>query len=385
VAVEHRANALRMLSFAQTTLGDTAAGVPVMRRALALMESTGKHPFNLYLSIAVEHTDDLTRLGDAAAAESGLRAILAESQQKNGLDHVDTLHVETRLAALLHVTGRRDEARGIREALLARIAAGGGGANAAMTRVVGRNSAISYLQEGQFDAAASASEMNLEQTRRAIPDSILAAAASLRHGQVLTATGAYDEAAPLLDRAIDLLAQHMGADLLPQARMLFDSTRAQLLLVRGDAAQAAAQLQRQLEAARLGGAVVWLDQVRALNLLAAAQLALRQPDAARRSAETALAELQRANTPAGYPALKAEALLQLGRASLVAGAPQAAAEHISASLELRRGQDVEHRQKSRWPNAAWRSATRRRRRTCCAAPPPGWPRTAQSANTCFGH
>src|SRR5205085_1917428 len=103
------------------------------------------------LTILVELADTQLKLVDVAGAEHSLREALALSQQRNGDLHIDTLHVETRLGALLHATSRRAEGREWLASALGKLGKGPGTATPNVVEPVRRNYANGLIADGRIE------------------------------------------------------------------------------------------------------------------------------------------------------------------------------------------------------------------------------------------
>ena len=94
-------------------------------------------------------------LADMPTAERSLREALALSLRLNGNRHVDTFHVETRLARLLHETGRRRESWELHDSMLSRVAQTKEASTPQLMSRLRRYWAASLLDEGRTEEAAA--------------------------------------------------------------------------------------------------------------------------------------------------------------------------------------------------------------------------------------
>ena len=332
------ASAWRLEARASSWLGDWDAATRLHEKSITEAKKSEPAVFSLVLTNAVELADVHASEAHVATAEKLYRDILLESRRRNGDNHVDTMHVETRLANFLHETSRRAEARTIREALQKKIELGEGGGTPNFTGIVRRNAASSLFNEGQFDAAAGLMLTNLELRRRLYPNSITLATAVLNMASLSTEIGHYEEAGALLDEAEKMQQAALGSAAAPITRNRFLLARARLQIVTGRAEHA----MNTLNAVTLPGVGVTglsLDRVRTNNLRAAANLQLNRLNEAMASAGAALDELSASGGRDYYQTLEADAQLQLGDALLRSGDTAAARHAFERALLLRKAND----------------------------------------------
>ena len=332
------ATAWRLEARASSWLGDWDAATRLHEKSITEAKKSEPEVFSLVLTNTVELAEVYASGAHVATAEKLYRDILLESRRRNGENHVDTLHVETRLANFLHETSRRAEARTIREALQKKIELGEGGGTPNFTGIVRRNAASSLFNEGQFDAAAGLMLTNLELRRRLYPNSITLATAVLNMASLSTEIGRDEDANTLLDEAEKMQQAALGSAAAPITRNRFLLARARLQIVTGRAELAMATL-NAVTLPGVGVAGLSLDRVRTNNLRAAANLQLGRVDDAIASARIALGELTAASDRDYYQTLEADAQLQLGEALLRAGDTPAARNAFERALLLRKAND----------------------------------------------
>ncbi len=332
------ASAWNLEARASNWLGDGNAATRLHEQSIAEAKKSDPEAFSLVLTNTVELAEVHARGTRVAVAEKLYRDILVESRRRNGENHVDTLHVETRLASFLHDTSRRVEARAIREALQRKIELGEGGGTPNFTGIVRRNAAASLFNEGRFDDAALLMSINLELRRQLYPNSITLATAVLNMALLSTEIGRYEEAGALLDEAEKMQQAALGSAAAPITRNRFLLARARLQIVTGLAEQAI----NTLNAVTLPGSAATglsLDRVRTNNLRASANLKPNRVDAAMACARAALDELIGSSERDYYQTLEADAQLQLGESLFRGGGMAAARIALERALLLRKAND----------------------------------------------
>ena len=332
---EHLSEALRFEAVANAFLGRWNVAMPMQERALAEARKNDFRPFNSALTTTVELADTHAWRGDVPAAERIYREILAESMRRNGELHVDTVHVEARLVGFLHATSRGKEARALRDSILNKLARSEGKTDVGLAGMITRNAAISLFTEGQFAQAAPLITEASDQARRFLPNSIVLAARLLPQGQLLTETGRYAEAGPVLDEAASVVKAAMGADAHPVITLRFQQARARLLITSRRADRAIEMLRPLVSAPVPDGVVLAIDHLRAQNMLASAYVAAGELSGAIETAQAVLNQLQRSTVGDYFQSIEADARLQLGRAQARAGYPRAARVNLERSLSLR--------------------------------------------------
>lgn len=336
---EELSTAWRLEGRANYWLGHWDAAVQLHQRSIAEARKYEPEALNIVLSNVVELAEVHARRGDVALAERLYRDILDESTRRNGETHVDTVHVETRLANFLHETSRRTESRRMREATLRKLDQGKSGDTPNLIGQVQRNTAAGLFNEGQFEAASRFMAADLELRRRLYPNSTTLATALLNQGLLLLETGRYSEAAPLLAEATLTQSAALGPDAQAAALTRFILAQARLSIVSGRAHEAVEPLLQLASASVPKGIVIPLEQVRAQITLVAAYLQQGQVDSAIGAARSALEQIQRSSMREYYQSLEADAALQLGRAQLRAGDARAARPNLERSLSLRTASD----------------------------------------------
>jgi eukaryotic-like serine/threonine-protein kinase len=271
-------------------------------------------------------------------AEAHYRQILSDSLRLNGTTHVDTLHVETRMAAFLHATSRRNEARAIDEAIRRKIELHKSTYTANLLDVVDRNLAKNMFAEGRFYDATHLMSAHLEQVRRTLPDSVTLANSLLNYSSLLRELGDYNNAKKLLDEAVLVNSAALGSTVNAVIQNRFLLARAQLHIVSGEAELALPVLSQVLRTTGVPSGAS-LDRIRANILLAAADLKLGRASQVFDIANIALEELSRPLVKGYYQTLEADAQLQIGRAHLQSSSAAKARVALERAVALREAND----------------------------------------------
>ena len=332
------ATALRLEARANHSLGHWNAAAEAYEQANVLAKHPDSAAFNLALTTTLELADVRARQAQVAMTEKLYRDILGESIARNGETHIDTLHVQIRLAHFLHETSRRTEARALLQPFVKKLQRGEGGDTPNLQGIVARNVAGTLFYEGQFAAAAGGIATDLDLRRRLYPNSVSLATAMMGKVLLSTETGRYEEASTLLDAAQKMNAAALGRDAHPVMANRFLLARAHLQTITGRP-DLALQTLKSVAAADSQANAVSLDRVRANIMRAAAHLKLGQPDEAIISASAAREELSNPTVRNFYQSLEADTELLTGKALLKTGAAALARAALERALALRIAND----------------------------------------------
>ncbi len=278
-------------------------------------------------------------LGDLARAETALQEALAMSQQLNGPDHVDTLHVELRLMRLYADTSRAAEAAALEARLRRRVEEPAtqhdGNLNATLLRALTQRS----WESGRLADAQALSERLVPTMQRFTGPSTVLAASLQAQGRILGAQGRFDEATRHLGDAEAMLRQVLGPGATAAALATVRIDRAALDVRAGRTPQALARLD-EVDAALPAN----LPEARALRPLLARWRAAALRGASRAAdAETlargGLSALGPPWRPTDLPRLRADLLLEQGLALAALGRTSAAREALANALALRTASD----------------------------------------------
>jgi serine/threonine protein kinase len=338
VAHDELSPALRLAARANYWLGDWERARVLFEQALAEVRREALASPDLIVTELLELSEVYARQADVENAERLLREAHDLSLQRNGASHVDTIHVETRLAGFLHDTGRRGEAHRLMASALQNIEA----STDHTPNVIGqvqRSNASNLFNEGQLEASARWSASDLELRRRLYPNSTTLASALYAEGRLQVELGHFESAAALLDEGSEVYRAGLGDAAEPVTRNRFLLLQAHLAVARGDARTALEYLQRIAPAKDLAALKLPLDAMSADITRSAALLQLNQDKDAQAAARAALETLQRSPLRRYYPVFEADALLQLGRAQLRSGEAAAARGALERALALRSAED----------------------------------------------
>jgi tetratricopeptide (TPR) repeat protein len=151
--------------------------------------------------VLVELAETEQKLVDIAGAEAHLRAALDLTRERNGELHVDTLHVETRLGALLHATSRRAEGRRFLASALGKLGKGPGTNTPNVIDPVRRNHASALLADGHLEEADALIARDLASQRERGARGLPYANTLRTAARAKTLLGLYAEAQRDLDEA----------------------------------------------------------------------------------------------------------------------------------------------------------------------------------------
>ncbi|HET6981567.1 MAG TPA: serine/threonine-protein kinase [Myxococcaceae bacterium] len=317
-------------------MGDCQAAVPIYEEALREARTPGTGRLSTQVAVLIQLGSAAWCLADLPRAERYLREALELSTRLNGERHLDTFHVETRLARLLHESSRREEAWRLHDAMMAKVSEVKGAQTPHLVRRIELNWMANLLDEGQIDAAARMQKQAAQRDQRQGTRGLLLANALLGRARMQVAQGRYEEALAVLAEAEKVRSDALGPGALPRALDSIRVDRAAAQLARGDAA-ATLETLGTVSTAAPPGALLPLVGLRAEILRAAAHLQLGDPAEARANASAALESLRQSSLRPYFRTLEADALLALGAAQCRQG-DVLAEETLRSGLELRRAE-----------------------------------------------
>jgi eukaryotic-like serine/threonine-protein kinase len=333
--------ALGYLARARFWLGDLVGAGAAYREDIADARRREPEALGELITALLGSADVELALGHIAEAEAQLRTALDESTRRNGEWHVDTVHAETRLGALLHATGRRAEGRRLLEDAAAKTGRGGELGSANLIGPVQRNLGMALLADGRWQDAARPLAENLALKRRLAVGGLLAGA--LDDMAVLDSlTGRYAAAHALLEEATATWAEVAAGKADPARANRYRLHAGQLLLAEGEPAAAAARFAEVVPPRDAAAMPLDADRVAADAGRARAALELGELDAAFGAATAARERLERAPTRGYWTALEADVLLVLGRIETRRGEHAAARAHLERALALRTAAEDPH-------------------------------------------
>ena len=315
--------------------GDIARAADRIGAALALAERSGQTRGNVYRSLLSYQTVLLRARGDLTAAFAMLKKTQRLDEENGHTDSIDYLGARREEASMLLAWGEVRGAQAIMAPLLARWR--GLSEDGAPPTWFDLTRGVLLLRLGDAPAAHALLATVAERVR-AQGDMPAIATADFTLAQALLAMGRLDEAERSLRAVQDAPASQRVW------RMTPTTLRAQLLLARGKAAQAAPLIESEL--ARLGWPGAPPTSALANALRVAAQVALALPDAsgAQAFAAAAVAASESLAREPGASADVGEALLWLAQAQRSNGSPELANGTAQrAARALAAGLGDEHR------------------------------------------
>jgi serine/threonine-protein kinase len=311
---EALARALSWAGRARYWLGDYAGAESLYVQALAQTRRVAP----TYLQGSLTHSLGLAEtqfaLGKIDQAEAQMRATLAESIHRNGTLHMDTVHTETRLGAVLHSTSRRVEGRQLLQNAAAKVQ-GSGLDNLNLQLPVYRNLGLAQLADGRIEQAEKSLAQSLALNRQIESPARLAWALD-DEAALYTELGRFAEAQRLLGEASATWQRIAGDSADPATFNRFHLDLGNLLLARGDPDAALESFLRVSAPRDVGLMPLNIDAMRAAIGLANTYLQLGRSAEAQQLAQMTRDTLAHSPIRSYYQDLESDALLVLGRAQL---------------------------------------------------------------------
>ncbi|MGZ6059802.1 MAG: protein kinase domain-containing protein [Myxococcaceae bacterium] len=315
--------------YAEQRLGHCAEALELYRSALAWSRSPRTGQASAQVTALIQVADAAACLADIPTAERTLREALELSLRLNGERHVDTFHVETRLARLLHETGRRGESWELHDSMLSRVALTKEASTPQLMSRLRRSWAASLLDEGRTEEAAVVFRQMPGGDRVVRP---YIKAVTLQAEAVLAvAEGRLAEALSGLGEAERLLLEVVGPSASSAALDEVRLDRAAALVAARRADEALEVLQR-VGTWTDPGAALPRASLRAGTLRARALLLRDKPEEAEREAGRVLTTLERSPMRPYFQALEADALYRLGAAECRGAEVGPGEKHLRAAL-----------------------------------------------------
>ncbi len=268
-------------------------------------------------------------LADMPTAERSLREALALSLRLNGDRHVDTFHVETRLARLLHETGRRRESWELHDSMLSRVAQTKEASTPQLMSRLRRYWAASLLDEGRTEEAAAVFR-EIPKVAPATRPYIKALALQFE-ATLAVAEGRLAEALSRLDEAEQLFREVVGPSASTAALDEVRLDRA-AALVEGRRADEALSVLEGVGSSPDAAAALSRASLRAGTLRARALLLEGKPEEAEREAGRVVTTLERSPMRPYFQALELDALVRLGAAECRGEDAGRGETHLRAAL-----------------------------------------------------
>ena len=324
--------ALHLLARAHVLQGEPRRADGLYERALQVQQRIEPPSQVATAQTRIARGEGLIAQGCYRDAAEWLQAGRTQTEVALGTQHVSVLILGSRLAAALHASGRREEARALHATTVQRALELRGEDDTLTVPLTRMDWARSLLAEGAFEESLALVEQVNAVNRRHYDGSVVLGGGLFTQGQLNCLLGNFDRAAALFDEGESHWRRGTAGGSAPWRfnRMLFD--RARLALARRDA-ETALSLLDQVELPPSGTVTLPTDEVEraligvrvhALTGAASAALPLLN-DAVDRIAASGMV-LQR-------PAWQAELELARAEASLAAGdvaAAEAAARSAAA-------------------------------------------------------
>jgi serine/threonine-protein kinase len=325
--------ALLLAGMARHSAGASAEAEPLFQRAIDQATDLGD-------AALAWRTGPLGSLGLAqlaqwkfGAAETSLRAALAQAATVHGEGHPSELSPAVRLVQLLRVVGRADEARALEERLGRALERPDPRYDQATRLDLQGSLAESLLLRGRPDLGLAPLEAKVGAIRSTVPGSAAMANAQRRLATALALMGRLDEASKAQGDAESTWRRLVGRELTPDGTAPFALSRAEIEMERGEPAAALQALEAVAGVA--GPSAVERDVLRSRALRS-----LGREGEALAAAEAAVASLAAMAEGSRPVAIYAEALQARGQAQLATGDAPAAAASLEAALALRRANDA---------------------------------------------
>jgi len=336
VADEDRVGtALHLAARARVQLGAPADGEQLYRESIA----------EVHKETPVAHVNivqGLVALGECQAMQHRVDAALQTYREAvdTGRKHLGesdpgVIAAQSRLAALLHASGQREEGRRLHQDALRRVLDVKGSNDTLFTPIVRMDFGRSLFADGRLQEALELVVLTNESNSRHYQGSAVLGQGLRTQAAICTALGRYDEARDLFVQAQVHWLQGTGPGLQAWRHNRFVLDEARLDLAVGDA-QAA--IQRLAKVAPHGDPNLSRpspDELERDMLLSAAQVQLGDSGEALRLASLACDRLAAFTVPAWFPALDADARQQQARAWLFAGDAVRARSAFEQALALR--------------------------------------------------
>ena len=327
--------ALHLAARARVQLGAAADGERLYRESIA--EVHKEKPL-AHLNIV----QGLVALGECQAMQHKVDAALqtfrdaADTGRRHlGESDIGAIHAQSRLAALLHATGQREEGRRLHQDALRRVLEVKGSDDTLSTPVVRMDCGRSLFADGRLAEALELIVATNESNRRHYQGSAVLGQGLRTQAAVCTAFGRYEEARDLFAQAQVHWRQGTGPGIQAWRHNRFVLDAAGLDLAVG-AAQAA--IDRLAQVAPHGDpnpSRPSPDEVERDTLLSRAHWLLGDAGESLRLATAACDRLAAFAVPAWFPALDADARQQQAQAWLLAGDTVRARNAFEHALALR--------------------------------------------------
>lgn len=317
--------------YAEERLGNCGNASELYRQSLAWSRDPKVGQPSSQVTALIQLASAARCLGDMPGAERMLREALALSMRVNGQQHVDTFHVETRLARLLHESGRRQESWEVHHSMLARIAQTPDATTPQLMRPVRRDWVASLLDEGRVEEAVAVAREEKTPPPKSRP--FVVALALRTDAALAVAEGRATDALPLLAEAERLMTGLLGPDAPAAAMDDLRLERAAALLVAGRSSEALEAVQ-DVGTSTDPAAVLPVASLRAGLVRANALFRNGRREDSRAEARRVLSTLEASPLRSYFSAIEADGLLVLGKTECAGVDPDSGEKHLRAGLDI---------------------------------------------------
>jgi serine/threonine-protein kinase len=333
---DRMSTALHLAARARVQLGEYAEGERLYRDSIDELRKTTPVPQVVLLQTAVSLAECLAAQQEIDAAIQTLREAGDAGRKSLGPTDPGPIVADSRLAALLHGVGQRDEARRLHEASLQRVLEVKGEDDTLFTPIVRSDYGRSLFAEGQLQKAEDQIGRVVATNRRHYPDSAVLGQVLRTLASIATARGRYTEARSLFAEATQAWSKGTGATLHPSRTNRFLLDEARLDLAMRESARAVERLSRIVEPLNAAALPLRNEEVERDILLSRASLQTGDAACALALARGAQEQIVTSRARALFPALEADASIQLAQAQLANGDSANARAYAERALALRR-------------------------------------------------
>jgi serine/threonine protein kinase len=332
---DRMSTALHLAARARVQLGEYAEGEKLYRESLEELRKSRAVPQVALLQGAVALAECLVAQQKLDAAIETLREASETARKTLGPGEPGVIVADSRLAALLQGIGRRDEARRLHEDALRRVLAIKGEDETLFTPIVRSDYGRSLFADGQLQRAQDQIDRVVAINRRHYPDSAVLGQILRTRASIATARGHYTEARELFAEATRSWSKGTGATLHPSRNNRFLLDEARLDLALREPARAIERLERVV--APLNATALPMHNEEAERDILLSRACLQAGDSARALSLARSAHAQVVDSPARalFPALEADASVQLAQAQLATGDAANARTNAERALALR--------------------------------------------------
>jgi tetratricopeptide (TPR) repeat protein len=337
VADEDRmSTALHLAARARVQLGEYAEGERLYRDSIEELRKAKPVPQVALLQGAVGLAECLAVQQEFDAAIQTLREASENARRTLGPSDPGAIVADSRLASLLHSIGRRDEARRLHEDALRRVLAIKGEEDTLFTPIVRSDYGRSLFAEGQLQPADDQIRRVVAVNRRHYPESAALAQVLRTLAAIATTRGHQTEARQLFAEASQAWSKGTGAALHPSRNNRFLLDEARLDLAMREPARAIERLQRVVAPLNAASLLMHNEEAERDMLLARAYIQTGETARALSLARDAHARVVTSPARTLFPALEADASVQLAQAHLAVGDAHNARAYAERALALRR-------------------------------------------------